>query len=85
MVKTDPGTRWLVILDHDKKEFQIEGPMWPDIVTSWNDVMVEALGQGRNIQFYTELGDKDRADMASFINGHWSYPETAIFRRPKSN
>lgn len=39
---------WLVVLDDDKKQFRIEGPMTND--DPWNAAVVVALKQGRAVR-----------------------------------
>ena len=41
----------MVIADHDKKEFSVEGPMSDD--TEWNEAVVKAQAAGRNVNCST--------------------------------
>jgi hypothetical protein len=79
-MSTDPGTRWVVILDHDAKIFQIEGPIPSDSTTHWTLAVRAAVAEGKKLQVQIELGSKDRKHLQSWVNGKYGYPETGTFR-----
>ena len=63
----------LIVVDHDAKEFCIEGPMVDD--RSWNDAVCDAQEAGRNVSCHTPGGDaRSNVDVAA-ESFHRSYPE----------
>ena len=49
----------LVIVDEDKAEFAVEGPMTDD--TLWNDAVCEAQQQGRAVRCFSTTSDRAHA------------------------
>lgn len=57
----------LIVADHDKKEFCIEGPMTND--DPWNEQVVKAQRSGREVNCSTP-GDDARADAKKAAAGY---------------
>jgi hypothetical protein len=51
----------LVVLDHDKKEFSVEGPMLDN--NPWNTANVKAKEAGRNINCSVRGGEPERSNV----------------------
>ena len=66
---------FLVIMDDDRKEFAIEGPLLDD--RSWNDAISTAQSEGRNIRCFNPGPQKDRDTVASGIKARFGYLEVA--------
>jgi hypothetical protein len=41
---------FLIVVDHDKNEFTVEGPMFDD--QPWNRAVMSAQNQGRNVRCF---------------------------------
>lgn len=77
----------LIVADHDKKEFCVEGPMTND--DPWNAEVVKAQESGREVNC-SAPGDEERADAkkagASYARqfGYKEVPAGSIVPRPGS-
>lgn len=61
----------LLVVDHDKKEFTVEGPMTDD--TKWNDAVVAAQDTGRQVNCHTPGGILPEVVVRDWENSHPDY------------
>ena len=72
----------LVVMDHDKREFAVEGPMLDD--TPWINAVVAAQVRGKNIRCFVPGPKKTRYDVVSDIKDRFHYAEVGVVLEPKS-
>ena len=70
----------LVLVDHDKKAFSIEGPMNDD--KPWTDALVAAQEKGRSVTFFRPSQRASREIVVESVKTEFGYRETKLVLRP---
>jgi len=66
----------LVVVDEEKKEFTVEGPMVDD--TNWNNGVYHAQKAGRRVRCFTPSGDRQSVIRYEERQGYRFVPEGSI-------
>jgi hypothetical protein len=72
----------LVVVDEDKKVFNIVGPITDD--TEWNVKIVELQKSGRNVRCFSSTPERSVAELSKLYSGQtgFTYSETLITNLP---
>ena len=70
----------LVIVDHDKKVFAIEGPMDDD--KPWTDALIDAQDEGRSVTFFKPSHRATREMVAEKMKAEFGYKESKLVLNP---
>ena len=70
----------LVLVDHDKKVFSIEGPMEDDKL--WADALAAAQEKGRSVTFFKSSQRASREMVVESVKTEFGYRETKLVLRP---
>jgi hypothetical protein len=65
----------LVVLDHDKRTFAVEGPMKDD--TPWNAAVVAAQDAGRTVTCFSGDEDLDVETVAADVKQQFGFDQAA--------
>lgn len=70
----------LVLVDHDKKVFSVEGPMYDE--KPWSDALVAAQEEGRSVTCFKPSPRATREMIVKSMKTEFGYRETRLVLSP---